>query len=100
MEKILGFLKILVDLGGNLDAIAGWMIIITVIKFWLGNRKVVLRFSCGSIRMKKSDVNCASVTNIVSERFFGGDRIPPEVRDEIIKKTSPWYEVVSSEEKK
>lgn len=56
--------------------------------FW---RKVEL--SCGTFKIRNKDFTVQNVTNVVSLRYYGGGKVPDEIRKEILKVTCPKVKV-------
>ena len=54
-------------------------------KIW--PKKVEL--SVGSFSIKRKDFSVQNVTNLVSDIFYGGGSVPPEIRQEIFSITNP-----------
>ena len=53
----------------------------------IGYKKIEL--SCGSFKVSRNYFDVQNITNLVSLHFYDGGLVPPEVRKEILEKTSP-----------
>lgn len=56
--------------------------------FWR-RRRVTVTLSCGTVRIRKCDLNASNLTNAVSLKFFNGEQLPANVRSEVIKASLP-----------
>lgn len=85
--------QLLAVTASNLEMMANLAIIYFTFKYFRDNQYIKLEFSCGTIKIQRKNINPSNLTNIISKEFYGGDRIPPEVRKEIISITNPKYKV-------
>jgi hypothetical protein len=87
MEFINFFYEVL-QIFVNIFTFAG--IIFAIFKFLMPVKFV---FSCGSFWIFRFEANSSNITNLVSLKFFSGNRVPPEIREEIILQTAPkvWF---------
>lgn len=87
--------QFLCDLAQELEMLANLAIIFFAVKTVYKNMYVKVSFSCGSFKIRRKDMNASHLTNLVSSHFFGGGRLPNEVRDEVIQLTNPAVKGVS-----
>lgn len=84
--------------GGDVEAIANFILIFAFLKWAWGFRKRSFEFNDGeksfTVIMRAKDVNPQTLTNIVSASEYKGGHVPLVIRDKIISYTAPKYWVV------
>lgn len=91
--------SIIFDLADNLETVGNLLLIFATYKWADGYRLVSVRLSVGTFKVRKKDLELATLTAIVSETFFAGAWLPANVRAELIALTTPKAkDVVSFEE--
>ncbi len=89
MNSFMQLIKQISDFGSLLEGLANisiiWMAIL-FIRDWTF-KKVDL--SIGSFKVRRREYNVQNITNMVSLHFYDGGEIPPEIRREILLKTTP-----------
>lgn len=60
-----------------------------VYKFFKSMKKLKIDLPCGSFDIRKCNCNASNLTNLTSFHFYGGGKIPEEIRRELIKYTAP-----------
>lgn len=71
------------------DVISYIILIAAAYNYITNNLKINLKFSFGSVKVKRKDINSSNLTNIVSQYFFNGGTVPDKIRAEIMTKTNP-----------
>ena len=71
------------------DFISFLILVYAAFNFYDENKKVMLDFTFGSVKIRKKNINSSNLTNIVSLNFFGGGNVPDKIRVEILEKTNP-----------
>ena len=89
MELIEMVYNYLSDISNVIQSILGLFSLYGIYSFcrnWLPYR---VNLSIGSFTIKRKELNVQNLTNIVSSLFYGGGKIPDNVRREIISITCP-----------
>jgi hypothetical protein len=76
------------------DVVSYIILIAAAFNYLKNNTKVNLKFSFGSVKVKRKDINSSNLTNIVSQYFFNGGNVPDKIRAEIMIKTNPINYVI------
>jgi hypothetical protein len=79
----------------NLETLANLAIIFFSARFLYNRMWVTITLSVGSFKVQRKEINASNLTNLVSQYFYEGDRMPSEVREEIISITNPAVKQVS-----
>lgn len=73
----------------TIEVVANLAIILSVVFFVYRRMWVSINLSCGSFEIQRKDIDASNLTNVVSETFYQGGRLPNDVREEVIKLTNP-----------
>lgn len=77
------------DFANQLETVGNLLLIFAAYKWADGYRLVSVRLSVGTFKVRKKDLELATLTAIVSETFFAGAWLPANVRAELIALTTP-----------
>ena len=58
-----------------------------------------VKLSIGEFKIKRKYYDVQNITNIVSANFYGGGKVPDEIRQEIIMLTSPRVKQIQHNDK-
>ena len=83
------------EAASHIDAVGNLLLILAAARYFRQRQWVKINLSCGSFKILRKDVNASNMTNVVSEVFYVGDRLPANVRQEIIQVTNPKIKEVS-----
>ena len=81
--------SIILDFADQLETVGNLLLIFAAYKWADGYRLVSVRLSVGTFKVRKKDLELATLTAIVSETFFAGAWLPANVRAELIALTTP-----------
>lgn len=85
----MSFLDVLFELATYLEAISNLALIGIVANYFWMRRWITVKLSCGTVKIRKCDLNASNLTNAVSLKFFSGEQLPADVRSEVIKASLP-----------
>lgn len=83
------FLSFVCEMADAIEVVANLAIILSVAFFFYRRMWVSISLSCGTFEVQRKDINASNLTNLVSEHFYNGGRLPNEVREEVINLTNP-----------
>lgn len=82
-------IEIVLEIAFYLDTISSLALIYIVGNYLYNRRWITLKLSCGTIKIRKCDLNVSNLTNVVSVRYFNGGQLSADLRAEVICITLP-----------
>lgn len=82
-------ISLFIDIFEILDFLVNIAVFSLILRFWKNFWYKKIELSCGSFQVKRKYYDVQNITNLVSLHFYDGGIVPPEVRKEILEKTSP-----------
>lgn len=81
--------EVFFNMATTLLQIVNIAVIIAIYRYFRGSTLKVVDLSCGSFTIRKRHFDVQTITNLVSQHFYNGGKVPDDIRKEILKITSP-----------